>query len=243
MVTVLCAVLSSGCASTVLRERVNTQASTLPDLYYQQVLDNLAMSQANPARLPYFADPAVGRTGVHRTTIATYQLGWDFITGGAAAFLGRYLFDKQFAQVQGNQVLLGEWLPRSTDNPDKLLLMQYAYHKAIGLSVPEEEEFLHRYYYKTDGTPRSSQRYEHALHPGWFGVGGWKDVPRHACGVGHFGHTYVWVMPEHLHELSWFTLAILDIVTISPISSPSAAGEPPPLFVPRERSAGTAIIP
>ncbi len=134
--------LSSGCASTLLRNRMNDQVSTLPDLYYQQVLDNLAAIQAHPARLPYFANSLVGRIGVQRTTLAYQQFHWERITSGATAFLGRYLFDEHVAQVQGSQLLLGEWLPRTTDNPDKLLLMPCAYHKAIGLTSAPEEEFL-----------------------------------------------------------------------------------------------------
>ena len=52
-----------------------------------------------------------------------------------------------------------------------------------------------------------------AVKPGWFAVGGKKDVPKYACYVGCYRNTYVWVPPENLEMLTRFTLAILDIHT------------------------------
>jgi hypothetical protein len=52
-----------------------------------------------------------------------------------------------------------------------------------------------------------------AVKPGWFAVGGKDDVPKHACYIGRYGNTYVWVLPENLEMLTRFTLAILDIHT------------------------------
>jgi hypothetical protein len=55
--------------------------------------------------------------------------------------------------------------------------------------------------------------YISALKPGWFGVGGKRDVPKHTCYVGRYCDTYVWVPPENLELLTRLTLAILDIHT------------------------------
>ena len=38
-----CAGLSGGCMTTQLRHRMTDQASTIPEVYFQEVLDNLAM--------------------------------------------------------------------------------------------------------------------------------------------------------------------------------------------------------
>ena len=46
---------------------------------------------------------------------------------------------------------------------------------------------------------------------GWFGVGRKHDVPKNARYVAHEGKTYVWVTPEHLEEMSKFTMVILDL--------------------------------
>src|ERR1019366_2365739 len=55
--------------------------------------------------------------------------------------------------------------------------------------------------------------YISALKPGWFGVGKKRDVPKHACYVGRYCNTYVWVPPENLELLTRLTMAILDIHT------------------------------
>jgi hypothetical protein len=51
------------------------------------------------------------------------------------------------------------------------------------------------------------------MRPGWFCVGRRHEVPKDATHVGHYRHTYVWVMPEGVNDLATFTLAILDIAT------------------------------
>ena len=55
--------------------------------------------------------------------------------------------------------------------------------------------------------------YISALKPGWFRVGQKRDVPKHACYVGRYCNTYVWVPPENVELLTRLTLAILDIHT------------------------------
>lgn len=52
-----------------------------------------------------------------------------------------------------------------------------------------------------------------AVPSGWFGVGRWHEVPKHACYVAHQGKVYVWVTEEHCDELSKFTMQVLDIAT------------------------------
>lgn len=56
--------------------------------------------------------------------------------------------------------------------------------------------------------------YQSFVRPGWFMVGGKKDVPKHACYVGSHCKTYVWVTRDQVDSLSKFTLAILDIAMI-----------------------------
>ncbi len=66
--------------TTQLRNRMTEQASTLPDVYYQEVLNNLAMTAANPLRMPYFSDPQTSRTVIFRTANVSYGVNWDLIT-------------------------------------------------------------------------------------------------------------------------------------------------------------------
>ena len=40
----------------------NETGESIPDIYYQEVVNNLAMIQADPSRMPYFSDPQTSRT-------------------------------------------------------------------------------------------------------------------------------------------------------------------------------------
>jgi len=55
--------------------------------------------------------------------------------------------------------------------------------------------------------------YISGIKPGWFGIGRKRDVPKHACYVGRYCDTYVWVPPQNVELLTRLTLAILDIHT------------------------------
>ena len=62
------------------------------------------------------------------------------------------------------------------------------------------------------------------IGPGWYGVGGRRDVPKDACHVAHHGDVYVWVCPAGLGDLTQFTLAILEIASaLQPPESRSQA--------------------
>jgi hypothetical protein len=62
-----------------------------------------------------------------------------------------------------------------------------------------------------DGAPLALLRDKIDVPVGWFRVGRKCDVPKEACFVGHYCDHYVWVMPEHVEDLSHFTLIVLGI--------------------------------
>ena len=235
---ILVVVLSTtGCQTTMLRERTVEQARTITDLYYEQVMNNIALHAANPDALPYFSYPATGQNVIQRTATGSYQLGWDLITAAGSLFK-RYLFDKQFAQVTASSQNGETWTTATTYDPDKVQLMKFAYDKAFGNIIPEHDNALCNFMYKPDSAdavincnackgekgisgggygitnvPGFPLDYYKKVYPGWFSVGSKHDVPKEACYVGHCGKTYVWVMPNQMPDLSNFTLAILDIAT------------------------------
>ena len=53
-----------------------------------------------------------------------------------------------------------------------------------------------------------------AISPGWFHVGSKYDVPKDACYLGRSGHSYVWVGPDGIDELTEFTLTVLKISSL-----------------------------
>ena len=287
-----CALMNAGCMTTQLRNRQTEQASSIPDVYYQIVLNNLAMNAANPARMPYFSDPQTSVNIVARSANVAYGINLDLITSAptnALGFLGKTLVDKQTAVLTGGQTDSGEWASVTANDPDKLFSMRAVYRKTNGTATSEDEEILKEFYYRhfeitdetltllrenrpdvfkaigdklrklkdieylsvesferrlaaddilgKDGAERYRRpilkyaRMEHeptefvsdfdthhllyisALKPGWFGVGGKRDVPKHTCYVGRYCDTYVWVPSENLELLTRLTLAILDIHT------------------------------
>jgi hypothetical protein len=289
-----CALTNAGCMTTQLRNRMTEQASTIPAVYYQVVLNNLAMIAADPARMPYFSDPQTAQTSIAQNANVSYGVNLDRITAAptnaALSYLfGRWLVDKQTATLTGGQTDIGLWASVTANDPDKLFSMRAVYRKTTGTETAEDEEILKEFYYRhfeiTDdslallrekrpevynvigaklaklkhveflsvetfeerlaehdilgkddvGRYRRAilkyARMEHeptefvsdsdthhllyisAIKPGWFRVGQKKDVPKHACYVGHYCNTYVWVPPENTELLTRLTLAILDIHT------------------------------
>ena len=60
----------------------------------------------------------------------------------------------------------------------------------------------------------SIQRDLARIRPGWFHVGGKRDVPRDACYVGRHGSRYVWVGPEGREALTEFTLTVMKLSSL-----------------------------
>lgn len=202
---------AAGCQAVQLRNRVVKQASTLSDIQYQQVLDNLAMFSHEPASLPHFSLTPTGLVTIQQTESASGGLNWNYTFFGAAAQFVNHL-DKKSLGVTAQQQNIGQWNTHSVLNPDELGLMRCAYQRAVGYGCQECEAQLASFF------SHSKARLD-AIHPGWFGVGGKKDVPHGACHVGRYCKTYVWVMPEAVDTLTQFTLAILDIATTYPARS------------------------
>jgi hypothetical protein len=146
-----CALLTTGCMTSQLRNRMNEQASTIPDVYYQQVLNNLAMIVAEPAKMPYFSDPQTSRVSIAQTANVNYGINWDLITIAPTGVLGlfdRYLIDKQSATLTGGQTNTGQWATLTSNDPDKLFSMRALYRKAAGTATSEDEEILTEFYYR-----------------------------------------------------------------------------------------------
>src|SRR5438067_4666392 len=66
---------AAGCTSVRLGQRTIRQASTLPDLQYQQVLDNLALFSTNPSALPWHVNLREGTTQVTDSATAGGRSG------------------------------------------------------------------------------------------------------------------------------------------------------------------------
>jgi len=122
--------LCSGCTSVALERNTVKQASTLTDLQYQQVLDNLAMFACNPDAMAWHLKLNSG------TVQVTDQVSGAFLASlpSAVSDSVKYLFQPSAAAQRG---LVGQWNVIPTVDPDDLQALQLAYQKAI---YPLDEE-------------------------------------------------------------------------------------------------------
>src|SRR4051795_2810386 len=119
----------TGCTTGRLRQRTINQGSTLPELQYQQVLDNLAQFAARPASLPWHVNL---REGTSQVT--------DSISGGAAVDLGPPV--TWFPQLLGSRTAVAQWGMSPVIDATELRLLRIAYRRALGVPDMPSPKFL-----------------------------------------------------------------------------------------------------
>jgi len=150
----VCTFCNVGCVKNMknqLSNRMTRQASTIPDIYYQEVLNNLAMIQAEPSRMPYFSDPQTSRTSIQQSSSASYSFFLDLISTaptGVLTLFNHYLLDRQSGTVTAGQRNSGEWAALTANDPDKLFTMRSAYRRITGAATAEDQEILSEFYYR-----------------------------------------------------------------------------------------------
>jgi hypothetical protein len=112
--------LSPGCMSQQLQFTARRTVNALPDLQYEQVIDNLAKIASNPGFLPYFAVAGEGSVQVTDNGSST------LVANIPAAALGL-----------GNPILgasrnvTGTWSLGTITSPEKIRSMQAVYLRAL----------------------------------------------------------------------------------------------------------------
>ncbi len=111
----------AGCTHLALERRTVSQASTLSDLQYQQVLDNLAMFAYNPDALPWHLKL---KDGLVQVT--------DQASGGIGAALSLpFSANSSLSPSVGAQhAVVAQWGGEPTTDPEELALLAAAYRKA-----------------------------------------------------------------------------------------------------------------
>lgn len=113
-------VLASGCMSRQLQFATARTTSTLLDLHYQQVIDNLAHIAANPGFLPYLAVAGQGSIQVTTTGNAGFPASWT--PGGTVSWL---------PSVSATANATGTWNLGTITSPEKIRAMQAYYQDAV----------------------------------------------------------------------------------------------------------------
>ena len=112
--------LTPGCMSQQLRFTALRTVNALPDLQYQQVIDNLAKIAANPGFLPYLA--VAGQGSVQVTDNGTSALGVNL--SPAAIGPGSLSFGT-------SRNVTGTWSLGTVTSPEKIRRMQAVYLRAL----------------------------------------------------------------------------------------------------------------
>ena len=120
---------ATGCTTGRLRQRTVNQGSTLPELQYQQVLDNLALFATHPGSLPWHVNLREGTTQVT-----------DSLTGGAALDLGPPV--TFFPQLLGSRTAVAQWGMSPVIDATELRLLRIAYRRALGAPDMPSPRFL-----------------------------------------------------------------------------------------------------
>ena len=110
---------AAGCTTARLRQRTINQGSTLPELQYQQVLDNLAQFAVNPSALPWHVNL---REGTSQVT--------DSLSGGALVDLGPPAPTQP--QLFGSRTAVAQWGMSPVIDATELRLLRIAYRRAHG---------------------------------------------------------------------------------------------------------------
>jgi hypothetical protein len=142
----------TGCTTGRLRQRTINQGSTLPELQYQQVLDNLARFATHPGSLPWHVNLREGTT----------QLT-DSLSGGAALDLGPPV--TWFPQLLGSRTAVAQWGMAPVINATELRLLRIAYRRALGVPDMPSPKFLDELAHelKDQFAPNADLRYESEL--------------------------------------------------------------------------------
>lgn len=121
-------VLSTGCTHAALERRTVKQASTLTDLQYRQVMDNLAMFSRNPEALPWHVKVKGGLIQIA-----------DQGSGGFGADIATLAGEgtRLLPAVTAQRGIVGQWDVDPASDPDELEMLRLAYKKAI---CPADDE-------------------------------------------------------------------------------------------------------
>ncbi|MGE3806967.1 MAG: hypothetical protein AB7K24_20075 [Gemmataceae bacterium] len=187
--------------------------TTLTELNYKQVLNNIAMFVHNPASMPSVAVINSGTVTVDDTKglsgNATYAPTMTF-----SQQVGGFPILSLFAGPSAERSLTENWSMVPVNDIDNLRRIRCAFQLLV--LGGETSDCFHCRQILQDFYLGEINDFECIIPPGFFQVGCKRDVPRHACFVGNYCDTYVWVMPEGVEGLTRFTMTVIDLATGKP---------------------------
>jgi hypothetical protein len=119
MIGIICLAQAAGCTSARLERSILSQAGTLTDIQYQQVLDNLAMFCKNPGALPWHVNISDGSAQIADLGSAQVMLDWHRAVTTHPLLLG-------------SRTVVEQWGISPVTNDVALKVLRIAYRRAVG---------------------------------------------------------------------------------------------------------------
>ena len=205
------AIQSAGCATQRALQKHTVAANiTVSDIYYQQVLNNIARFVENPAAMPSISVVTAGTVNVQDQAGGSLSPNYSptltrRLQGGGALPILSILFG-----VNGSRSISENWSTAPVTDSDNIRRLRCAFQLVVGTEASECDRCKDRLKGFFQG---GTESFDCMLPTDWYCVGCERDVPSNACYVGNHCQTYVWVTPEGLDGLTRFTITILDIAT------------------------------
>jgi hypothetical protein len=117
---------STGCTSVKLHQSVTSQATTVMDLYYQQVLNNLAQFSVNPYALPSHVQIKEGSAQIQ-------DFGQLSVLGQFGQLTGRLAAGSP--ALTGSRTVVEQWGVEPVTDDIETRVLRIAYQRAMGLPV------------------------------------------------------------------------------------------------------------
>ncbi|SIO34186.1 hypothetical protein SAMN05444166_3929 [Singulisphaera sp. GP187] len=125
LIAVMALSLGAGCTSRQLSRNTISQASTLSDLQFQQVVNNLAMFAGNPSAIPYHVSLKDGSAQVADSGSGAFA----FAFGRAQGYLATYA-----PSLNAQRTIVDSWAMAPITDDNELQLLSLAYRRAFGSS-------------------------------------------------------------------------------------------------------------
>ncbi|MEI8214181.1 MAG: hypothetical protein WCI02_18690 [Planctomycetota bacterium] len=205
--------LGSGCKTHLsLRKHTIQTASTIADMHYQQVLDNVARFTSNPSSIPSIAIVNNGAVSVmDQSTLGGAGTYAPTIT--AVDQIGGFPILSLFFNPNVARGVTENWTLDPVTDSGRLRRLRTAFQYVVaGECGPDDDTSLEALTEMLE--IETEEQMEQTLPRDWFCSGCSKDVPKEACCIGNYHEKYVWVMPWGMEGLSRFTMTTMQLTTM-----------------------------
>jgi hypothetical protein len=211
-----------GCTNLSLQRHTLAHIETIADLRYREVLENLALIDAVPASLPFYATIYTGTTRLSDQQMMTSSavFGREAVTKGSVLIGTMTRVQQGVLDTPMQRQVVSNWTLDPITGPEKLLAMRAACKWV--LCGPDSLDDAERQIVK-GWDPEAHMPPGHyfdfekdlkKLPCDWLGRGCLAQVPVHAAHVAHYHDRWVWVMPEGMEGLSAFSLIMSNIARL-----------------------------